>query len=427
MRPLVTLFILLSLVSWTAADTWIQADRMYDGRSDQLTGPVTVVVKGEIIERVLTGHPKPPNEAELVNLEGHTLLPGFIDCHVHLSGEFTPSSYTHRFTRNAADFAVRSTANARKTLEAGFTTVRDLGDTSPGALVVVALKKAIEDGTVPGPRILCAEKSLATTGGHADPTNGVGEQYLETPGPRQGVLSGPDEARDAVRWRYKLGADCIKLTATGGVLSVAKSGDNPQFTEEELAAVVDAARDYGMKVAVHAHGPEGMMRAVVAGVDSIEHGTYVTPEIITAMRARGTYLVPTLRAGEEVRVKGSEEGYFPAVVARKAITVGEYMRRNFPKVAESGVRLAFGTDAGVFPHGKNAEEFKLLVDGGLTPIEALRSAGIEAATLLGLEDEIGTIEAGKQADLIAVPGNPAENIRVTENVGFVMKSGKRFR
>lgn len=252
----------LALLGQVAADTWIQAGKLYDGSSTALRGASTVVIEGKKISAVRDGHPKPPQGVTVIDLKNSTVLPGFIDCHVHLSGEFTPSAYTHRFTRDSADYAIRSTIHAKKTLEAGFTTVRDLGDLSPGFSAVLALKDAINDGTVPGPRIICAGKALATMGGHADPTNGINNSLLRPPGPRQGVVSGPHQAREAVRWRYKRGADCIKLTATGGVLSVAKSGDNPQFTSEELEAVVSAAKDYGMKVAVHAHGPEGMLRAV---------------------------------------------------------------------------------------------------------------------------------------------------------------------
>lgn len=422
---------ILNLVLWllltcgaVGAETWIQAGAYYDGESDRLSGAATIVVEADKVSRVLPGHPKPPTEVSVIDLKQSTVLPGFIDCHVHLSGEFTPQAYINRFKWDSADFAVRSTVYARRTLEAGFTTVRDLGDTSPGFSVVLALKKAIDDGTLVGPRIVAAGKSLATVGGHADPTNGTGSQYLATPGPREGVLTGPYEAAEAVRWRYKRGADCIKLTATGGVLSVAKSGDNPQFTTEELEAVVSTARDYNMKVAVHAHGPEGMLRAIEAGVDSIEHGTYVNPQIIAAMKARGTFFVPTLLAGHEVYQKGQQEGYYPEVVAKKALTVGKHLKDNFPTIVQSGVRIAFGTDAGVFPHGKNAEEFHLLVQGGMSPIQALRCSGVEAATLLGLENQIGTISQGKQADLVAVPGDPTENIRLTEKVNFVMKGGK---
>ena len=408
-------------------ETWVQAGRYFDGQSTELSPAATIVVVEDRISRILPGHPDPPNSVDVIDLRNSTVLPGFIDCHVHLSGEFTPNSYINRFKWESADFAVRSTVYARKTLEAGFTTVRDLGDTSPGFSVVLALKKAIDDGTVAGPRIVACEKSLATIGGHADPTNGTGSQYLATPGPREGVLSGPVEAAEAVRWRYKRGADCIKLTATGGVLSVAKRGDNPQFTTEELEAVVATAKDYNMKVAVHAHGSEGMMRAVRAGVDSIEHATYVTPEIFQEMKQRGTYLVPTLLAGHEVYVKGQEPGYYPEVVARKAVKVGKHLKDNFPKIVQSGVKIAFGTDAGVFPHGENAGEFSLLVEGGMSPLQALRCANIEAATLLGLEDEIGTISVGKQADLVAVPGDPSRDIRLTEKVTFVMKSGRIHR
>jgi imidazolonepropionase-like amidohydrolase len=417
---LIWLFLACSAV---CAETWIQAGQYYDGQSEQMSPASTIVVEANKIERILPGYPKPPASATVIDLKKSTLLPGFIDCHVHLSGEFDPKLYINRYKWDSADFAVRSTVHARKTLEAGFTTVRDLGDSSPGFSVVHALKKAIDDGTIVGPRIVACGKSLATIGGHADPTNGTGSQYLETPGPREGVLSGPYQAAEAVRWRYKRGADCIKLTATGGVMSVAKSGDNPQFTDEELAAVVATARDYNMKVAVHAHGPEGMLRAVNAGVDSVEHGTYITPEIFAAMRQRGTFLVPTLLAGHEVYQKGQEEGYYPDVVAKKALKVGKHLKDNFPKIVQSGVRIAFGTDAGVYRHGRNAEEFGLLVRGGMSPIQALKCAGIEAATLLGMEDEVGTITVGKMADLVAVPGDPTNNIHLTEKVHFVMKNG----
>lgn len=424
-RPSLGILVLLLLLhSTTLADTWIQAGRLYDGKSEQMIGNSTVVVSEGKIKAVKSGFPSPPSGAQVIDLKNATLLPGFIDCHVHLSAEFTPQAYTRKYTWNAADYAIRSTVFARRTLEAGFTTVRDLGDDSPGAMTVVALKKAIRDGEVVGPRIVAAGKSLATMGGHADPTNGTGDQFLLTPGPRQGVLTGPKEAREAVRWRYKRGADCIKLTATGGVLSVANSGDNPQFSDEELEAVVETAKDYNMKVAVHAHGPEGMLRAVLAGVDSIEHGTYITPQIIAAMKPRGTFWVPTLLAGEEVRLKGQEEGYYQPVVARKAVQVGTHMKNNAPKVLKSGVRIAFGTDAGVFSHGKNAGEFRLMVEGGLTPLQAIRCANIEAATLLGLEKEIGSIEVGKAADLVAVPGDPRADITLTERVNFVMKGGR---
>lgn len=422
-----SLVLALLLICSVQAETWIQAGNLYDGQSDSLSSSTTVVVEGDTITRILQGHPKPPGGATVVDLKNSTVLPGFIDSHVHLSGEFNHDSYLNKYRWDSADYAVRSTANARKTLEAGFTTVRDLGDSSPGFSVVYALKKAIDDGTIIGPRIVACGKSLATTGGHADPTNGTGSQYLVTPGPREGVLNGPIEAAEAVRWRYKRGADCIKLTATGGVMSVAKSGDNPQFTSEELEAVVATARDYNMKVAVHAHGPEGMMRAVKAGVDSIEHGTYINPEIILAMKQHGTYLVPTLRAGHEVYQQAQQEGYYPPMVAAKALKVGKHLKDNFPQLVQSGVRMAFGTDAGVFPHGKNAEEFALLVDGGMPPIQALRCAGIEAATLLGVEDEVGTIQVGKKADLVAVPGDPTRDIRLTERVHFVMKNGRSVK
>ena len=414
----VLLFLLLTLS--VSAETWIQADRLFDGQT--MRGPATVVVEGNQIRRVLEGHPG-SGGAKLIRLEGATLLPGFIDCHVHLSGEFNRDSYTNRFRWNPADYAVRATANASRTLRAGFTTVRDLGDISTDATVIFALKKAIEEGVIEGPRIVAAGKSLATTGGHADPSNGVAERIRQETGPEQGVINGPDQAREGVRWRYKRGADCIKLTATGGVLSVAKSGDNPQFTRAELEAVVETARDYGMKVAVHAHGAEGMLRAVLAGVDSIEHGTYMNEEIYAAMKARGTYMVPTLLAGQTVLEKAAKPGNFPPVVRRKALVVGKAMMENFARAQASGIKIAFGTDTGVSPHGENAREFQLMVRAGMGPLKALQSATREAAILLGLENEIGAVKAGFKADLVAVPGDPTVDITLTERVHFVMKDG----
>ena len=245
---------------------------------------------------------------------------------------------------------------------------------------------------------------MATTGGHADPTNGLRGEFRRDAGPDDGVINSPEEARRAVRRRYKDGADLIKLTATGGVLSLASSGDNPQFTAEELRAVVEAARDYEFTVAVHAHGTEGMKRAVLAGVTSIEHGTYMTDEVMELMKQRGTYLVPTLMAGAFVAEKAKEPGYFPAVVRPKAAAIGPVMQSTFARAYVAGVKIAFGTDSGVSPHGDNAKEFELMVAGGMPPMTAIQSATLEAAKLLRIEDRLGTLEQGKIADLVAVPG-----------------------
>jgi imidazolonepropionase-like amidohydrolase len=303
---------------------------------------------------------------------------------------------------------------------AGFTTVRDLGDNGVNS---VALRKAINEGWVPGPRIYTSGKSLATTGGHADPTNALRGDFRRDPGPIEGVINGPDDARKAVRQRYKDGADLIKLTATGGVLSLAASGQNPQFTMEELQAVVATAKDYNMIVAVHAHGTEGIRRAVLAGVDSIEHGTYMTDEVIEMMRERGTWWVPTNMAGEWVAEKAKEPGYFPEIVRPKAAAIGPAIRETFRKAYAAGIKIAFGTDSGVSPHGENAHEFELMVQGGMPPMKAIQSATREAARLLRIDDRLGTIKENKIADLVAVEGNPLQDIRAMNKVIFVMKEG----
>jgi len=325
---------------------------------------------------------------------------------------------------NATDAAFRSTVFAQKTLEAGFTTVRDLGEFYTG--LPVSLRKAIERGYVDGPRIYAAGKSIATTGGHADPTNGLRHELMGDPGPEMGVINGPEDAMKAVRQRYKEGADVIKLTVTGGVLSLAKSGSNPQFTEEELNAVVKAAKDYDFVVAVHAHGAEGMKRAIKAGVDSVEHGTYMDKETIRLMKKNGTYYVPTITAGKWVAEKAAEDGYYPKVVQPKAAAIGPKIQDTFSRAYKAGVKIAYGTDAGVFPHGLNAREFKYMVEADMPAFEAIQSATWNTAKLLRIDDKLGSIEAGKLADIVAVDGDPLKNISVMESMSFVMKDGKIY-
>src|SRR5690606_9588416 len=310
---------------------------------------------------------------------------------------------------------------ARITLEAGFTVVRNLGDAFN---VTVALREAINAGDVPGPLIVTAGKSLASTGGHADPTVGWASTLMGDPGPLEGVVNGADDARKAVRQRYKDGADWIKITATGGVLSVAKSGQNPQFTQEELEAIVSTAADYGMRVAAHAHGTEGMKRAVLAGVASIEHGTFMSDEVMRLMRERGTFYVPTIVAGACAAEQAKIRGFLPEIVRPKAAATGPVIMDTFRRAYKAGVPIVFGTDSAVSPHGENAKEFALMVEGGMPPMEALQSATSVAARFLGIEDTHGTLAPGKQADVIAVPGDPLEDIRVMERVAFVMKAGR---
>ena len=341
--------------------------------------------------------------------------------HVHLtSNQSSTNRYIESTSLNAADYAIRAVSNSKKTLLAGFTTVRNLGDSDT---VTVALRNEIAKGTVPGPRIFTAGKTIASTGGHADDTNSLNKNLSSDPGPINGIINSSDDAYKAVRHRYKEGADLIKITATGGVLSNAKNGQNPQMTEDEIRSVVKAARDYGFKVAAHAHGSEGIVRAVKAGVDSIEHGTLMNSEGISLMRQQGTYYVPTLLAGAWVAEKALIENYYPPFVQQKALEIGPQLKSTFSKAYQAGVKIAFGTDSGVTPHGDNAKEFKLMVDAGMTEKEAILSATLHASILLDQEDYLGSISSGKFADIIAVSGNPLEDITSLESVDFVMING----
>lgn len=419
MRKFFTTTLLCVSIAVFAQRTLIHCGTLIDGKSDEPVSQVTLVVEGNKILRIDRGFTKPASNEKLIDLSKKTVMPGFIDLHVHLEGETSRDQALQRFTLNKADVAFRSTVYARKTLLAGFTTVRDLG----GSGVNISLRNAINQGYVVGPRIFTTGKSIGTTGGHADPTNGYREDLMGDPGPREGVINSPDEARQAVRQRYKDGADLIKITATGGVLSLAKDGSGPQFTEEELKAIVETARDYGMHTAAHAHGTEGMKRAVLAGITTIEHGTMMTEEVMDLMKARGTYYVPTISAGKYVAEKAKEPGYYHPLVAPKALAIGPQIQETFGKAYKRGVKIAFGTDAGVFPHGENAKEFGYMVEAGMPPMEAIKSATSVAAQVLGMADKIGTIEAGKLADIVACDDNPLKNIKTLERVTFVMKDG----
>jgi imidazolonepropionase-like amidohydrolase len=412
------------LAGSSPAATIIHAGRLIDGRSEQPRTQISIVVEDGKFAKITAGYVQPAASDTLIDLKEHTVLPGLMDMHTHLQSQHSKESYTERFFMDQADYALRSTLHARRTLMAGFTTVRDLGDNGVNA---IALRKAIDQGWVPGPRIFTAGKSLATTGGHADPSNALRGDYRRDPGPLEGVINGADDARKAVRQRYKDGADLIKLTATGGVLSLAASGQNPQFTEEELRAVVATAKDYGMIVAVHAHGTEGIRRAILAGVDSIEHGTFMTDDVIELMKQKGTYWVPTNMAGEWVAKQAEVPGYFPEIVRPKAAAIGPAIRETFKKAQAAGVKIAFGTDSGVSPHGDNAREFELMVEGGMPPMKAIQAATLQAAKLLRIDDRLGTIEPAKIADVVAVKGDPLANISAMRDVVFVMKAGAVYK
>ena len=414
-------FIPLLLISLNAFSAQvIYTSKYIDVVNGNVLNDYSITIDDGIIISIEKGFIKTTDN--IIDLRGLVLMPGLMDMHVHFGQEYQ-SKAERPIKVERETQAILATAHAATTLKAGFTTVRQVGDSG---FVSISLRDAIASGHVIGPRIFTAGKSIATTGGHADPTNGKAIDDYDYPTPEQGVINGPYESYTAVRQRYKDGADGIKLTVTGGVLSVAKSGDNPQFTEEEIEAVVNAAKDYGMWVAVHAHGAEGMKRAVLAGVNSVEHGTFMTEEVMDLMIERGTYYVPTISAGEFVADKAKIDNYFPEIVRPKAASVGPQIGSTFGKAYKRGVKIAFGTDVGVQAHGTNWKEFVYMVKYGMDPMSAIQSATVETAKLLGEFDSIGSISVGKIADIIAVSGNPIKNIKNMENVVFVMKDGKVF-
>jgi imidazolonepropionase-like amidohydrolase len=406
-----------------AQKTYIWCGTLVDGIFNEPKKNMTIVVEKNKIVSVENGFSKPGTTDKTIDLKTKTVTPGWIDMHVHLEHETNANQYLQNFTLNPADYAYMSVKFAEITLLSGFTTVRDLGGTG----VNVSLRNAINKGLVKGPRVYTAGKSIATTGGHADPTNGYRKDLMGDPGPAEGVANGPDECRQAVRQRYKDGSDLIKITATGGVLSVAKSSSNPQFTEEEIKAIVETAKDYGFKVAVHAHGAEGMKRAIRAGVNSIEHGTYMDDEAIALFKQYGTWYVPTLTAGSSVADSAKKPGYYPDLVTPKALEIGPKIKATLAKAYKAGVKIAFGTDAGVYRHGKNWMEFGYMIEAGMPGMEAIKSATINAADLLGEKDRLGSIEVGKLADIVAVDGDPLKDPQVFGKVVFVMKDGVVYK
>jgi imidazolonepropionase-like amidohydrolase len=423
-RLLLALSLLVTLPALSHARTIVRCGHLIDGVAKTERTNVSIIIEKGRFTSIVDGVVLPDPGDDVVDLSNQTVLPGLMDMHVHLSSQLSPKSQLEEFTLNPTDVAVRATAYAKRTLLAGFTTVRNVGD---DGMTTVSLKKAINEGYIVGPRIYTAGKVIATTGGHADPTDGWCQALMGDPGPKDGVINGADEARKAVRQRYKEGADLIKITATAGVLSIEGSADNAQFTMEELKAIVETAKDYGFTVAAHAHGAEGIKRAVEAGVTSIEHGTYMTPEIMSLMKKKGTVYVPTLMAGMTVVNMANTPGALPDIVRPKALRVGGQIEHTFRAAYKAGVPIAMGTDTGVSEHGKNAKEFELMVNYGMPPMEAIQAGTIAAAKLLRHADELGSVEKGKIADLVAVSGDPITDIKLLQNVTFVMKEGVIYK
>ncbi len=410
---------LLMFMYASAQDTYLHCGTLIDTQSGKVSREKTIIVSGNVIKEIKDGYVTGTSPHSIIDLKSQTVLPGFIDMHVHLESEFNAQSYLKRFTINDADVAFESALNAKKTLMAGFTTVRDLG----GSGVNISLRNAVNKGLVIGPRIITAGKSLATTGGHADPTNGFKKELMGDPGPEEGIVNSVDDAKKAVRQQYKNGADVIKITATGGVMSLAKNGHNPQFTLEEIKAITLTAKNYGFSVAAHAHGDEGMKLAVLGGVNTIEHGSFMSEDTMDLMVEHNCFLIPTISAGRYVAEQAKVPGAMPEIVAKKALEIGPKHQATMAKAFKKGVPMGFGTDAGVFPHGMNAGEFAYLLESGIPVAESLKQATITNAKLLGMENEIGQLKAGFFADIIAVVGNPLNDVETLRNVKFVMKDG----
>ncbi|MDP3313033.1 amidohydrolase family protein [Lutibacter sp.] len=424
MKKIAVLTLLLCSSLLFAQKKYIQCGNLINTKTGKVDTEMTIIVEGAKIIDVKKGFVFSENKSdEVIDLKTKTVLPGLIDMHVHMEMQMSPTNYIETYTLNEADIAFNSIKYAEITLLSGFTTVRDLG----GSGVNVSLRNAINNGKIVGPRIFTAEKALGTTGGHADPTNGSSRILMGDPGPKEGVVNSIDDGKKAVRQRYKNGADFIKITSTGGVLSVAKNGQNPQFTIEEIKSITDTAKDYGMHVAAHAHGDEGMRRAILGGVKTIEHGTLMSEETMDLMIKYDAYLVPTITAGKEVTAKAKIEGYYPDIIVPKALEIGPKIQSTFAIAYKKGVKIAFGTDAGVFDHGKNGKEFGYMVEAGMPAIETIQSATITPAKILNMDDKIGAIEVGKLADIIAVDANPTQNIHTMENVIFVMKNGVVYK
>lgn len=420
MKKLILLILVFTSIQSFGQKTYLQCGYLIDVNNGKTLTQMTIVIEGSKITDVLLGYKSGAASDKIIDLKNKTVLPGLIDCHVHMESETSKDNFRESMTSNSADVAFRSTVFASRTLMAGFTTVRDLG----GSGVNIALRKAIDNGEVVGPHILTAGIAISGTGGHMDPTHGLSEDLFPEPAqPKDGVADGKDELIKAVRLQFKKGADVIKIASTGGVLDLSKDGSGAQYSIEEIKTVVETAKDYGLKVACHAHGAEGIKRAIMGGVASIEHGTFMDAEGMELAKKYGTYLVPTIIAGKSVADSAKIPGYYPPVITKKALEVGPVIQNTFAKAYKAGVKIAFGTDAGVYAHGKNAKEFVYMTEVGMPPMEAIQSATKNAADLLGITKTTGSIETGKTADIIAVNSDPVKDISVLQQVSFIMKNG----